>query len=197
MTTDDHAKLDFPLTGNGPLSSAVRALGLESFAEVAEIIRRLPYGRLADDQDPTAILHEHRGTCSSKHRFLAALAHECGHPEVSLMIGFYEMSERNTPGVGSVLARAGVDAIPEAHCYLMYEGRRYDFTGLSPGQVSPFDSLIGERPVAPDDLPSVKLKCHQEAIDRWAAKIGLNFERAWQLREQCIASLANDRLDPT
>jgi hypothetical protein len=197
MTTDDHAKLDFPLTGNGPLSSAVRALGLESFAEVAEIIRTLPYGRLADDEDPAAVLRNRRGTCSSKHRFLAALAHECGHTDVSLMIGFYDMSERNTPGVGSVLVAARVDAIPEAHCYLMYEGQRYDFTGLASGQSSPFDALIDERTVSPDDLPFVKLRCHREAIARWAIKVGLNFERAWELRENCIAMLANARLDPT
>jgi hypothetical protein len=113
------------------------------------------------------------------------------------MIGFYEMSERNTPGVGSVLAAARVDAIPEAHCYLMYEGRRYDFTGLGSGQSSPFDSLIDEQSVAPDDLLSVKLKCHREAIARWATKVGLNFARAWQLREECIAALANNGLDPT
>ena len=196
MTTED-AKLDFPLTGNGPLSSAVQALGLESFAEVAEVIRTLPYGRVADNEDQAAILRERRGTCSSKHRLLATLAHECGHADVSLMIGFYEMSEHNTPGVGSVLAAARVDAIPEAHCYLMYEGRRYDFTGLASGQSSPFDSLIDERSVAPKDLPSVKLKCHREAIARWATKIGLNFERAWQLREECIAALANKGLDRT
>lgn len=197
MTTGDRAKLDFPLTGNGPLSAAVRGLGFESFAEVAELICTLPYGRVADDEDREAILRERRGTCSSKHRFLAALAHESGHTDVLLMIGLYKMSGRNTPGVGSVLAAARVDAIPEAHCYLMHEGRRYDFTGLASGQSSPFDSLIDERSVAPDDLPSVKLKCHQEAISQWAMKVGLNFERAWDLREECIASLANNELDPT
>jgi hypothetical protein len=107
------------------------------------------------------------------------------------------MSERNTPGVGSILAAAGVDVIPEAHCYLTYEGQRYDFTGLVAGQVSPFDSLMDERSVAPDDLPPVKLKYHLEAIARWATQVGFDFERAWQLREECIASLANNCLDPT
>jgi hypothetical protein len=38
----------------------------------------------------------------------------------------------------------------------------------------------------------VKLPYHQEAIARWATKVGLGFERAWQLREECIASLANN-----
>jgi hypothetical protein len=145
---------------------------------------------VAENDDPAAILRARTGTCSSKHRFLAALAHECGRLDVSLAIGLYEMSERNTPGVGSVLTAAGVDAIPEAHCYLTYEGRRYDFTGLAAGQWSAFDSLIDERSVAPDDLPAVKLKYHQEAIARWAAQLGFDFDRAWQLREECIASLS-------
>jgi hypothetical protein len=193
MIADGLTNLDFRLTGNGPLSSAVRALGLESFAEVTEFIRTLPYGRVADDEDLAHILNARVGTCSSKHRFLAALAHECGHMEVSLTIGLYEMSERNTPGVGPVLGAARVEAIPEAHCYLKCEGRRYDFTGLAPGQSSPFDSLSDERSVKPADLRSVKLKYHQEAIAQWATKVGLGFERAWQLREECIATLANKR----
>jgi hypothetical protein len=197
MARNDFPKLDFPLTGKGPLSTAVRALGLESFADVTEFIRRLPYGRVADDEGHAAILRAHIGTCSSKHRFLARLAHECGRLDVLLTIGLYEMSERNTPGVGAVLAAAGVDVIPEAHCYLTYEGQRYDFTGLVAGQLSPFDSLMDERSVTPDDLPAVKLKYHQEAIARWATQVGLDFQRAWQLREQCIASLANNWVDPT
>jgi hypothetical protein len=191
MMSHDLPNLNFPLTGNGPLSVAVQALGLENFADVADFIRLLPYGRVADGDDPAAVLRAHTGTCSSKHRFLAALAHECGRLDVLLTVGLYEMSERNTPGIGSILAAAGVDVIPEAHCYLIYKGRRYDFTGLAAGQSSPFDSLMDERSVAPDDLPAVKLKYHQEAIARWAAQVGFDFERAWQLREECIASLAN------
>lgn len=197
MTSHDRPNLNFPLTGNGPLSVAVRPLGLERFADVAEFIRLLPYRRVGDTDDPAAILQARTGTCSSKHRFLAALAHECGRRDVLLTVGLYEMSERNTPGVGSILAAAGVASIPEAHCYLTHEGQRYDFTGLAVGQCSPFDSLIDERSVAPDDLPAVKLKYHQEAIARWAPQVGFDFERAWQLREECIASLATHWLDPT
>jgi hypothetical protein len=194
MTSNALPKLDFPLTGSGLLSAAVRVLGFASFTDVAEFIRLLPYGR-PTDEDQAAILRARTGTCSSKHRFLAALAHECGRVDVSLTVGLYEMSERNTPGVGFILAAAGVDVIPEAHCYLTCEGQRYDFTGLVAGQISPFDSLMDERSVAPDDLPAVKLKYHQEAIARWATQVGLDFNRAWQLREECIASLANSWLD--
>src|SRR4051794_40244443 len=99
----DPAKLDFRIPDAGPISVAARTLGFYDFAQVAEHVRALPYDRVADEGDPLAVLHARRGTCSSKHRFLAALAHECDHTDVTLMLGLYEMSERNTPGIGSVL----------------------------------------------------------------------------------------------
>jgi len=114
--------LDFPIDGSGPLSSYVRALGFTNFAQVSEFVRALPYARVPVADDTLAVFRYGWGTCSSKHRFLAALAHECRHIEVTLMLGLYEMSDRNTPGVGRVLAAAQVDAIPEAHCYLMCGG---------------------------------------------------------------------------
>src|SRR2546422_875389 len=99
--------LDFQITSTGALSSAVRALGYCRFAEVAEAVRALPYSRVRDTEELLAALDEQKGTCSSKHRFLAALAHECGYTDVKLTLGLYEMSERNTPGVGGVLEAAG------------------------------------------------------------------------------------------
>jgi hypothetical protein len=107
-----------------------------------------------------------------------------------LTLGLYEMSERNTPGVGRILAAAGVHTIPEAHCYLTYQAKRHDFTGLEFGAASPFDSLMDECNVAPAELLAFKGRYHRAALARWAASIGFDPQRAWQLREQCIAELA-------
>jgi len=182
--------LDFTIGDIGKLSRAVRSRGYRQFAEVAEAIRRLPYGR-PKSEDDLAVLDEERGTCSSKHRFLAALAHECGHPEVKLMLGLYSMSENNTPGVETILRAEGLAAIPEAHCYLMCGERRFDFTGLALGAASPFESLIEERSVSPTDLLSAKTTYHRGAIVDWARAHGVDPERAWAIREKCIELLAN------
>ena len=189
MSVDTSRVLDFPITDSGPLSREARSRGYGRFAEAAEAVRALPYGRIQDAEDIKAVLLEQKGTCSAKHRFLAALAHECGHLEVQLMIGLYEMSERNTPGVGAALGQ--LSAIPEAHCYLMYGGNRLDFTGVAAGASSPFESLIEERPVSPSDLPSTKLAYHRRAIDAWARARGMDAGHAWAIRERCIALLAN------
>jgi hypothetical protein len=83
-----------------------------------------------------------------------------------------------------------LSAIPEAHCYLMFEGRRLDFTGLTGGVASPFDSLIEERVFSEWDLPSQKILYHRQVIDAWARDRGLNPEIVWKKRENCIALLA-------
>lgn len=60
---------------------------------------------------------------------------------VRLMIGIYLMNEDNTPGVGKVLERYGLKEIPEAHCYLRFEGQYLDFTRLT-GQTNGTPPII-------------------------------------------------------
>jgi len=57
-----------------------------------------------------AVHTEGRGTCTTKHALLAELATEQRLP-VALVLGIYLMNERNTPSVGSVLARHGLTEI--------------------------------------------------------------------------------------
>jgi len=109
-----------------------------------------------------------------------------------LTLGLYEMSEANTPGVGPALQTAGLTAILEAHCYLMREGQRYDFTGLSSGAASPFDSLVEERAILPSAPVSLKAKYHRSALSTWARSRGVDPDRAWAVREKCIELLTNN-----
>jgi len=192
------AELNFEIVGGTPVAEAVRRHGFDCFLGLAEHVRQLPYGRPSCARDVLVVLEEEQGTCSSKHRLLAAVAHECGHPEVELVVGLYAMSEQNTPGVGAVLEEAGVVSIPEAHCYLRLGDRRYDFTGLSRGASSPFEALLSEHIVPLARLPEAKVRLHHDAIRAWAAVHGLAFADAWALREACIRALvANHALEPT
>lgn len=186
--------LDFPLSGPGPCSHAARSMSFTRFALLAEYVRDLPYGRVTSDPHGLAVLHEGRGTCNSKHQFLAALARECGRADVTLTIGLYRMSARTNPGIGPILTAAGLDEILEAHCYLTCHTHRYDFTGLPAGDVSPFDVLIDERDTTPEDLPAMKVPYHREALSRWARGLGIDPEFAWAVREQCIEALSRPRM---
>lgn len=183
-------ELNFALLGGHQLAEEARLRGFDHFLALAEHVRQLRYGRPTRANHLLAVLDEGQGTCSAKHRLLAAVAQECGHSEVELMVGVYEMSEQNTPGVGVVLAAAGFVSVPEAHCYLRIGDRRYDFTGLSSGTSSPFDALLSEHTVLPAHLPDVKAGLHQSAVLDWSQSHGLSFKDAWALRETCIQALA-------
>jgi hypothetical protein len=183
-------RLQFRISGESALCEEVRSRGFESFEHLAEYVRKLPYRRTSNAQDSAAVLRQGCGTCSAKHQFLAAVAQDCGHTEVQLMVGIYEMSENNTPGIGAVLNEASLTSIPEAHCYLSIEGERFDFTGLSVGHSSPFAALLADYVVSPANLPQIKVVLHKEAIAAWASDRGISKEAAWATREACIAALA-------
>jgi hypothetical protein len=121
-----------PLRGDGPATARFRAVGAVDFTAAARHLLRVPYGRISDRRRFWLVLDEGRGTCSTKHALLATLAEE-QDIDVQLVLAIYEMSERNTPGVGAVLDRHGLDCIPEAHCFLRYRGERIDITGVPAG----------------------------------------------------------------
>jgi hypothetical protein len=183
-------RLRFRISGGSALCEDVRTRGFASFEDLTEHVRALPYSRTSNLDEPLAVLREGRGTCSAKHQFLAAVAQDCGHSEVQLTVGIYEMTEENTPGVGTVLKAASLGSIPEAHCYLSIEGDRFDFTGLRAGGSSPFAALLAEYTVSPAILPQIKVELHKKAIGAWASGRGISEEVAWAIREACIAALA-------
>jgi hypothetical protein len=180
--------LRFSLSPRHLLGHACLARGLRTFDEAARHVQALPYSRPVGS-DVTAVLTEGVGTCSSKHRFLTQLAHENGHHAVRLTVGIYMMDERNTPGVGSTLAAAGLDSLPEAHCYLALDGCRYDFTGLAWGEAAPLESLVSEFQVTPAALPAFKVREHRHFLSDWALRRGLDPDTVWRTREACIAAL--------
>jgi len=150
----------------------------------------LPYGRNTDRSDYRLVLEEGRGTCSTRHALLAALAREHDWP-VELRLGIYEMDGRNTPGVGPVLRRYGLDLVPEAHCYLAYREVRVDLTGLGKAE-EPIRAFLHEEEIEPRQIGAYKVKRHREFIRRWAMARGLEADTVWRAREECIRALSAD-----
>ena len=140
-----------------------------------------------------AVLTEGRGTCSTKHALLAELATEQRLP-LALMLGIYLMNERNTPGVGRVLARHGLADIPEAHCYLMHDGVRIDITRDITHRTEAIAALLYEEQIAPPQVGVYKVQMHQEFLRNWLQTMEFGkswtFDELWRVREECIAALA-------
>jgi hypothetical protein len=177
---------DFALDASRPLGGRFAALEVFDYRGAARHVRSLPYGRNSDRSDWRLVLEEGRGTCSTKHALLAELARENGR-RVTLVLGVYEMNEVNTPGVGAVLKRDGLRCVPEAHCYLVYEGARVDLTRQGGGQTQPF---LNEKEIEPLQIGGYKVAAHKGFVRRWAEERGLDPGHVWRVREECIAALA-------
>lgn len=160
-------------------------LGITDFGSAEAYVRALPYGRVATFD---RVLADGRGTCSTKHACLVAVAPSFGVAAELVLAGF-EMSEANTPGAGRALAAAGLTSVLELHCLMRVEGALRDVTGLGPGVERPEYLWMTPLPLA--DLDSKPAR-HRAALAKWlrASQIDLSLEDAWRVREACIADLA-------
>ena len=181
-----------PIERRGPASVALLELGTGHYRAAAEYVRDLPYGRNRHANDPLIVLREQKGTCSTKHALLRMLASEQNLP-IRLMLGIYEMDERNTPGIGTVLKEYGVSCVPEAHCYLVYRGLRIDATRNVHDSSEPIGVFLIEQEITPDQVTEYKRRWHQQFLQQWLRerpRLGLDLNQLWQIREACIASLS-------
>ena len=184
---------DVVLKAAGELSINFLVRGISDFQAAGCYLHQLPYGRNSDRADYRLVFAEERGTCSTKHALLAELAREQNLPVV-LTLGIYEMHERNTPGVGRILDKYRMPFVPEAHCYLTYEGTRIDVTrsGLEP--MEPIVKLLHEETITPEQIGDYKVHVHHRFLRQWSTQTTLthqrSFEEIWRIREECIAALA-------
>jgi hypothetical protein len=182
-----------PLRRAGPCSASLLRAGCATYRDAARYLHELPYGRNSDRSDYRLVLVEGRGTCSTKHALLAAVAREQGLP-VSLRVGIYDMSEANTPGVGRVLTAHGLDSIPEAHCYLAYGGERVDITRSGVAPQSEIPRLHREWTIEPSQIGEHKIELHRRYLEAWLGhplRLGLSLAEIWRIRESCIAALSS------
>ena len=188
LTADPAELPDFPLKPETTSGAWFAARNIRDFRSAAHHVMLLPYGRNTDRSDYRLVLDEGRGTCSTKHALLAALAREHDRP-VELRLGVYEMDGLNTPGVGPVLRRRGMDFIPEAHCYLAYRDVRVDLTGVveADGQILAF---LHEEEIEPRQIGAYKTERHREFVRHWAMARSLEPETVWRAREECIQALS-------
>lgn len=179
---------DFALDERTDLGGRFVVLGLSDYRAAARYVWKLPYGRTTDRSDYRQVLEEGRGTCSTKHALLAGLAREHGRP-VDLLLGIYEMDGRNTPGVGPVLRKNGLRAVPEAHCYLAHRDARIDLT-RGDRSTGPAVTFLWEEKIEPGQIGAYKVEEHRRFVRGWAGERGLDFEFVWRTREECIAALS-------
>ena len=185
--------LDFQLTSNEQYSIAFHEAGIHSFKEACDFVARLPYGRNANREDFGLVLSEGKGTCSSKHALLAALALENAHPEIELIAGIFLMSGETHSKLSHFFTGKSYPNIPECHCYLRFEGERFDYTDTSNGLERIAPKIVREQRIDPNQVSDWKIMIHKHYLQGWLTRnpgFQMTLEDIWKDREEAIALLS-------
>ena len=174
------------------LSGIAQNQGIESWADLIQYVRKLPYGRTSNRSDLSLVFSEQQGTCSSKHALLKAVANENKIADVRLILCIYKMNKINTPGIGNALSKHKISYIPEAHCYLQIGPKKLDCTSTEADLDRIKMDILEEIEITPEQVGQFKIDYHQAYLKGWLKreKLDLSFAEIWAIREQCIANLS-------
>lgn len=183
---------DFELLETGNYSSYLEENKIQSFHQLIHFLQALPYGRTSKRDDFALQFTEKVGTCSSKHGLLEVFCELNKVLEIELMVGIFLMNENYNPKIKPILDKYQLKSIPEAHCFLRYDGKRYDFT-TSKSDVKHFEPfLVREQRCDSQQVFDWKPMIHKHYMGGWLTRNNLSYsvEELWQIREECIEVLS-------
>ena len=182
-----------PLPSKDKLTTLAKSYGINSWNELTEFVKDLPYGRTENRTDFGLVLSEKKGSCSSKHALLKSMADLNKIPNINLVLGMYRMNALNTPKIGTELIKKVIDYIPEAHCYLKINGIQIDYTTKKSEFKNIEKDLIQEIDIQPEQVIDFKVAYHKEFIKNWMKSTNskFDFDQIWHIREKCIENLAS------
>lgn len=179
--------LNFVITGKDIISTAFLKLKIPDFSRAMHYIKNLPYGKLKDKMNLESVLTEGKGTCSTKHAILYALAKQHGIENIKLMMCSYRMSKINTPEIGAILDSYNIDFIIEAHNYLKFGDDIVDCTEPNSSYLDFANDLIDEIEIMPRQIGSFKNNFIKHATLKYCAYNQIqHLDRLLGIREICL-----------
>jgi hypothetical protein len=147
---DSYEKLpDGEIKPSGTISKKFLDLGIRSFKEACMYVHNQQYGYNSDYDDKMIFFKENKGTCTTKHGVIAALAKELEIP-LYKYVGIYKFTEEISQGANKILRKYNIPYVPMIHCYLVYNEYQFDLTeGNNNGKKTSIDEFIHTQKVTP------------------------------------------------
>lgn len=179
----------------GTLSRLVVMKGHDNLSQLINYVRQLPYGRNQSRDNLELVITEEKGTCSSKHAFIAEVAREQGFDFIQLVLCIYSMDKHNTPNIGATLDNTGIASLPEAHCYVQLGEMALDLTFPDSDMARLEPYILEKKTITPNMVGTYKVDYHQSFIKKWTfeAYPDRDWSEIWSLREACISELESNR----
>ncbi len=183
---------NFNITPGSVVSDLFLKKNVSTFYDAIETIHNLPYGRVQNPMKIGNVITQGKGTCSTKHATLKALAEEHALYGLKLQLAIYGMEEENTKGIGPILDKYKLPYMLEAHCFLCYDEHVYDYTFSGNKTLKWRDSVLIRNTIDTDQIGGYKSDYHKSVLQDWIERDQLPYtlEELWSIREECIAALA-------
>ncbi len=184
---------DKEISNSGEISKKFLELGIKSFKEACYFVHDFEYGYNLNYDDKMILFKEKKGTCTTKHAVIAALADELDIP-VFKYVGIYKMTEQITNGVNNILKKYNLPYTPMIHCFLVYKDYRFDLTeGNNNGKKTSIEEFIYTEKVEPfistkDEYLLLKKVIKQKILPTTDMK-RVSERRLLKAREECIIQL--------
>lgn len=184
--------IDSEFSSTDKLTALAKIYGCPSLSSLISYVKKIPYGRNASRTDFSLVFTNNRGTCSTKHALVKQIAAQNDLAEVKLVLVMYKMHQANTPGIGAAIYEAGLEYIPEAHCYIQIGSQKVDLTNEDSDLSRIEDDVLEEQYINAEQVGKYKIDFHQQYLKNWLSDSNLTvtFEELWLLREKCIAALS-------
>ena len=183
------------LKNQGYLSLRLIKMGIDNFYSVLEFVWKLDYRRLSDPSNLSLTLIEKCGTCSTKHAFIYKVIEEQGIKDFELFVGIFMMNSKRFEKIAPILKKYNLKYIPEAHCYLKYQGKIIDITWYNKEKNITFDEeILNEIKTTFKAVVKDKKEFHKQYLEQWLLKnpndLVRSPEKLWDIREECILALS-------
>ena len=182
---------NFNLTPGTTVANIFITQDIFTFYDAIRAVHTLPYGRIENPVEFATIIMEGKGTCSTKHATLKALAEEHAIYGLKLEMAIYAMNRENTEGIGGLLKKYNLPYILEAHIYLRYDDEIYDYTFHNTREMPWRDAVLVESTIDTDQIVNFKKEYHRAVLNDWIVRDNLPYslDELWSIREECIKAL--------
>lgn len=168
-----------------PIGAACRRIfHAHSLRDVADALRDCADRPNPVPDDLSALLTHLSGTLGAKQALLAALAAECGHPEVQLMLACHELQVPGASEPGGRHLR-----LPIVVCFLRCRAREIQISRAETGSVL-YGRALSAMSVEPSSLAGERVKVYQSFAADWCRALDIEPEDFAQRRAQVLRSQA-------
>ena len=142
------------------------------FQTLCQLVQHLSTEHLANEEAYHLVIKERKGSDAAKHAFLTKIAWLHGIEGIELIAGIFLAYPEDFPKLATQLESRSLSCIPSIRCYLRYQGKRFDFSGIQPNIQLLESTIVREQGMEPHQSFDWKNRIFEHYLEKWIVRKG-------------------------